>query len=175
MSFLDSRKIVPLESGLIIGETRSVFKNLSLGILADLSHSFILPHISALLLPYIMGLLDLLPKLTPLILYLCSLRRSTMPAPRPPSSITTKVGLNSSMASIMWPTTVMVSSPRCRSMRTISLPCRTAITVASAPNLAGSTPMMIGAVWSLYLALSIASSTMFDGINWSSPALGNWP
>jgi hypothetical protein len=37
MSFLDSKNIEPLESGFIIGEIRSDFKNLSLGMLALLS------------------------------------------------------------------------------------------------------------------------------------------
>jgi len=41
---------------------------LSLGMLADLSQSFILPQISARLLPYMAGLADFQPKLTPLIL-----------------------------------------------------------------------------------------------------------
>ena len=72
MSFLDSKNIVPRESGFIIGEIKSVFKNLSFGIDAVLNQSFILPHISARLFPYMIGLADLLPKFTPLILYLCS-------------------------------------------------------------------------------------------------------
>ena len=61
-------------------------------------------------------------------------------------SITTSAGLNSSIASIICPTTVIVSSPLCRSILTMSRPCRIAITVASAPNRAGSTPIIIGAV-----------------------------
>ena len=165
MSFLDSKNIEPLESGFIIGEIKSVFKNLSFGMLALLSHSRISPQICALMLPYIAGLRDFQPKLTPLILYRCSFSRSTIPAPNPPSSMNTIAGFHSSIASITCPTTVMVSSPLCRMIFTMSRPWRTASTVASAPNRAGSTPITIGADGSLYFSRFIASSTTKLEIN----------
>ena len=175
MSFLLSRNIVPLLSGFIIGPVRSFFRKRSSGMAASFSQARISPHISARLLPHITGFFDLLPKLTPLILYRCSFSRSTMPAPRPPSSITTSAGLYVSMASITCPTTVMVSSPLWRLIATMSRPCRMAMTVLSDPNRAGSTPTMMGAVGSLCAWRRMASSTTLAPMNWSSDALGNCP
>jgi hypothetical protein len=53
ISFLLSKKIVPLESGFIMGEIRSLLSSLSDGIEADFNQVRISPHISARLLPYI--------------------------------------------------------------------------------------------------------------------------
>ena len=69
----------------------------------------------------------------------------------------------------------MVSAPRCRRMEMMSRPLRTAMTVASDPNRAGSTPMMMGAVGSFWGVRSMASSTKDDEMNWSSLSLGNTP
>ena len=173
MSFLLSRNSVPLLSGLMRGPIRSVFRKRSSGMAASLSQSRMAPHISARLLPYMSCFCALLPKLTPLILYRCSLRRSTTPAPRPPSSTHTNAGLYSSMASMTCPTTSIVSAPRCRFSAMMSRPCRMAMTVASEPNRAGSTPMVMGALASLYLGRRMASSTTLTAMNWSSPSLGN--
>ena len=65
ISFLDSKNMVPLLSGFIIGPMRSDFRYRSFGMLASYNQSFIAPHISARLFPYIMGFVDLLPKFTP--------------------------------------------------------------------------------------------------------------
>ena len=173
MSFFDSRNSVPLLSGFVFGPIRSDFRNLSCGTLAVLSQSRMAPHISARLLPYMSCFCALLPKLTPRTLYRCSFSRSTTPAPKPPSSITVSAGLYSSMASMTWPTTSIVSAPRSRLMATRSRPCRTAMTVASLPNRAGSTPMVMGADSSFCLGRFMASSTRLTGMNWSSPSDGN--
>ena len=111
MSFFDSRKIVPLLSGFVFGPIRSLFSFRSSVIAAVFSHSRIAPHNSARLLPHMIEFFDFQPKFTPLTLYRCSVRRSRMPYPSPPSSMTVSVGLYSSIASMTCPTVVMVSSP----------------------------------------------------------------
>ena len=63
-----ARAVVAQLSGFILGDVRSDFNSLSAGIDAVLSQSRMRPHISARLLPYMMGFTDLFPKLTPLIL-----------------------------------------------------------------------------------------------------------
>ena len=173
ISFFDSRNSVPLLSGFVLGPIMSDFRNLSAGTLPVLSQSRMAPHISARLLPHMIWFLALLPKLTPLILYRCSFSRSTTPAPSPPSSMTVSAGLYSSMASMTWPTTSIVSAPRSRLMSMMSRPCRTAMTVASDPKRAGSTPMTMGAVSSFCRGRFMASSIRLTGINWSSPSDGN--
>ena len=173
MSFLLSKKIVPAESGLVFGPVRSDFSCRSVGMLALRNQSRMAPHSSARLLPHMIGFFDFQPKFTPRTLYRCSVSRSSIPYPRPPSSITVSVGLNSSIASMTCPTVVMVSSPRYRLMCSRSRPCRTTITVLSAPDLAGSMPITIGASASLYFARRAASSTNDGAMNWSSPADGN--
>ena len=65
ISFLLSRKIAPALFGLTFGPVRSSRRFLSRGMDAVESQSYSAPHISARLLPYIAGLLDFHPKLTP--------------------------------------------------------------------------------------------------------------
>ena len=151
ISFLLSKKIVPLESGLVLGPVRSAFSCLSGAIDAVFNQSRNAPHSSARLLPHITWFLAFQPKLTPRTLYRCSTSRSSMPYPSPPSSITVSVGLYSSIASMTCPTVVIVSSPRYRLIAMMSRPWRTAMTVESPPDLAGSMPITIGAVSSLCL------------------------
>ena len=165
MSFLLSSRIAPDEFVFLIGPVRSAFNCRSVGILAVLSQSFIAPHISARLFCHIIGLFAFQPKFTPRTLYRCSFSLSSIPYPSPPSSITVRTGLNSSMASMTWPTTDMVSSPLYRLIATMSRPCRTQMTVLSAPPRAGSTPITIGAVTSLYLGRLNASSTTVGEMN----------
>ena len=172
---MPSKKIVPLELGFLVGPTRSALSCRSSGMDALRSQSFIVPHISARLLPHITEFLAFQPKFTPRTLYRCSFSLSSIPYPSPPSSITVSTGLNSSMASITRPTMVIVSSPEYRLMLTMSRPWRTSMTVESAPPRAGSIPMTTGAELSLYRGRFIASSTTVGLMNWSSPALGNSP
>ena len=165
ISFLLSRNSVPRLSGLVRGLMRSVFRNLSVGMWPVLSQSRMAPHISARLLPHIVWFLALLPKFTPRILYRCSFSLSTTPAPSPPSSMQTSAGWNCSMASMTWPATSIVSAPRCLRNSKMSRPWRTAMTVASAPKRAGSTPMTMGALVSLTGARFMASSTRLLPMN----------
>ena len=79
MSFLLSKKIVPAESGLVLGPVKSDFNCRSWGRLPDLSHSRIAPHSSARLLPHMIGFFDFQPKFTPRTLYRCSVSLSSMP------------------------------------------------------------------------------------------------
>ena len=87
--------------------------------------------------------------------------------------MTTSAGLNSSIAPMTWPTTSIVSAPLYRRIVTRSRPCRTAMTVLSLPNRAGSTPSTMGALASLYAGRAIASATKSTPMNWSSDAFGN--
>ena len=166
---------MPVLSGLVLGPVRSFFSCRSSCTAAVLSHSRIAPQISARLLPHIIGFFAFQPKFTPRTLYLCSVSRSRMPYPSPPSSSTTSAGLKSSMASITCPTTVMVSSPLYLLISNRSRPCRATMTVESDPLRAGSTPITMGACGSLYLGRLNASSTIRGGINCSSPVDGNSP
>ena len=109
MSFLLSNWIAPEDVSFCCTPVRSAFSRRSGGSAADFSQSRIAPQSSARLFMYMIGVLDAQAKLTPRTLYRCSLSRSRMPYPRPPSSITVSVGLNSSMASMMQPTVCMVS------------------------------------------------------------------
>ena len=149
MSFLLSSWIAPEESIILRGLTKSDLSCRSSFMAAVFSHSRMAPQISARLFFHATGFLAFQPKFTPRTLYFCSVKRSRMPYPSPPSSITVRVGRKSSIASITRPTIAIVSSPEYRRIATKSRPLRTAITVESSPPRAGSTPMTTAAFSSL--------------------------